>query len=121
MKTLYPTVRFALLAVIAIIAVLVIRAFASPMARPTATPCLQIHDMKFVLDIRGSGTDTFARLKQGQEHQFGVELGKLKTNGGQYNVHYKSDGHESPCYKPGDEASIKTDKVIVSGAARNAQ
>jgi hypothetical protein len=119
MKTLYPTVRFALVAVIAIIAVLVIRAFASPMARPTSTPCPQIHDMKFVLQIRGSGTDTFAQLKPGQEHQFGIELGKLKTNGGQYNIHYKSDGNDLPCYQPGDEASIKTDKVIVSEAARN--
>ena len=77
--------------------------------------------MKFALDIRGSGTDTFAQLTPGQEHQFGIELGKLKTNGGQYNIHYKKpDGNEFPCYQPGDEgASIKTDKVMVSEAARN--
>jgi hypothetical protein len=118
MKTLSSTVRFALLAVIAIIAVLVIRAFASPTARPTATPCPQIHDMKFVLHIRGSGTDTFAQLNPGQEHQFGIALGKLKTDGGQFNIHYKSDGNDFPCYQPGDEASIKTDKVIISEAAR---
>jgi hypothetical protein len=121
MKTLYPTVRFALLAVIAIIAVLVIRAFASPTARPTATPCPPIHDMKFVLHIRGSGTNTFAELKPGQEHQFGVALGKLKTNGGQFDIHYKSDGNDFPCYQPSDQASIKTDKVIVSETARKAR
>ena len=121
MKTLYPTVRFALLAVIAIIAILVIPAFASPTARPTSTPCPPIHDMKFVLQIRGSGTDTFAQLKPNQQTQFGIELAKLKTNGGQYNIHYKSDGNDFPCYQPSDEASIKTDKVIVSEAARKAR
>jgi hypothetical protein len=74
--------------------------------------------MKFVLHIRGSGTDTFAQLNPGQEHQFGIALGKLKTDGGQFNIHYKSDGNDFPCYQPGDEASIKTDKVIISEAAR---
>jgi hypothetical protein len=122
MKTLYPTVRFALLVVIAILAVLVIHAFASPTARPTATPCPPIHDMKFVVQIRGSGgANTFAELKPGQEHQFGVALGHLKAHGGQFNIHYKSDGNDFPCYQLGDEASIKTDKVIVSEAARKAR
>jgi hypothetical protein len=125
MKTLFRKFGFALLALIAIIVVLAIRGFAQPTATPT--PCPNVQDMSLVLQIGGPGPNDFVKLKDPNPKKgFDQALKDVTGHGGQYKIRFKSDqGQDKDCYHPGDylggPASIKTDKIITSEAAKRAQ
>jgi hypothetical protein len=116
MKTLHPTVRFALLAVIAIIIVLTIHPLT--FATPTPTPCPpNLPHRNFILKIGGPGNEDYVNVDKGK---LDAALGQL---GGSavYEIRFKSDqGHVKDCYHPGDQVNIKTDRVITSEVAKNA-
>jgi hypothetical protein len=118
MKTLSGTVGFALLAVIAIIIVLTIRPLTFATPTPTPTPCPpNLPHRNFILKIGGPGNEDYVNADKGK---LDIALGQLGSSA-VYQIRFKSDqGHVKDCYHPGDQVNIKTDKVIISEAAKNA-
>jgi hypothetical protein len=109
MKTLSGTVRFALLAGIAIITVLAIRAFAVT----TPTPCPAFGKKKFELKIGGPNKDDYVDVPS--EDKFKNALKALGSSA-QYCIRFKDkDGNITDPYPP---VSIKTDKITTSAIAK---
>jgi hypothetical protein len=112
MKTLYGTVGFVVLAVIAIVAVLTIRVFAF------ATPRPALADQKFTLKI-GRTPDDYADVKS--QADFDKALKALRDHGGRDEINFQPNhGPVIHHYHPHHRAGIKTDKVTTSEAAKNA-
>jgi archaellum component FlaG (FlaF/FlaG flagellin family) len=114
MKTLSRTFTFGVLAVVAIIAVLSLRAFAT-------TPCQQIsgHKWKYHKMLGGPGSNSYAELKKPQK-DFDDALIKLKNNGGDYCIRFlcKAQGKPEEPYDPHHhQVCINTDKVTKSKVA----
>ena len=115
MKTLSGTFAFVALAVIAIVAAIAFRAFAT--ATPAPTPAHQ----KFKLGIGGPTKEDYVDVKQ---PDFDQAVKALAGRGGQYKIRYKrNDNTVDDPYDPDhphDHLSIKTDKVTTSELAKNA-
>lgn len=126
MKTISGAAGFALLAVVAIIAVFIIRPFAlatpTPAPTSTLTPCSPgfVSKKKIAKPIGGPGPNNYAELKKSQA-DFDNALVKLETNGGQYCIRFLSGAQGARPEEPYDphhrQASINTDKVTKSEVA----
>ena len=114
MKTVSGTFTAVVLAIVAIVAVLTFRAFA------TATPAQTSAHQKFTLKIGGPTKDDYVDLKS--QDAFDTALKTLGDHGGQYQIRFLAKEGATPIdpYHPGDHASIKTDKVTMSDLAKNA-
>jgi hypothetical protein len=106
--------RLAVLTVIAIVATLTFRAFASGPCPPAFS-----NPKKIVKEIGGPGPDKYADLKNPDGVDFDKALNTLAKNGGQYCIRFLSNPGAKPeePYKPHHLASIKTDRVKKSAAA----
>jgi hypothetical protein len=108
MKTPSGTLIVIIFAVIAIGAVLIVRAFAQPSDERS-------YSQKFFLKI-GKGGDEFVDLAN--KSQFDKVLKRLPDQ--QYHFRFKHDnGHIEDPYHPSRDASLKTDKVTASDLAKN--
>jgi len=114
MKTVSGTFTAVVLAIVAIVAVLTFRAFA------TATPAQTSAHQKFTLKIGGPTKDDYVDLKS--QDAFDTALKTLGDHGGQYHIRFLAKEGATPVdpYYPGGHASIKTDKVTMSDLAKNA-
>ena len=114
MKTVSGTFTAVVLAIVAIVAVLTFRAFA------TATPAQTSAHQKFTLKIGGPTKDDYVDLKS--QDAFDTALKTLGDHGGQYQIRFLAKEGATPIdpYHPGAHASIKTDKVTMSDLAKNA-
>ncbi len=114
MKTVSGTFTAVVLAIVAIVAVLTFRAFA------TATPAQTSAHQKFTLKIGGPTKDDYVDLKS--QDAFDTALKTLGDHGGQYQIRFLAKEGATPIdpYHPGAQASIKTDKVTMSDLAKNA-
>ena len=114
MKTVSGTFTAVVLAIVAIVADLTFRAFA------TATPAKTSAHQKFTLKIGGPTKDDYVDLKS--QDAFDTALKTLGDHGGQYQIRFLAKEGATPIdpYHPGDHASIKTDKVTMSELAKNA-
>ena len=113
MKTPSRTFIYIALAVVAIVAVLSLRAFAT-------APHQQTDPLKFFLKFSGPTNDEYLEVKQ---PDFDNALYDLKQKGGQYTVKYKANATSTPIedyHAPHHSASIKTDRVITSDIAKTA-
>jgi len=108
MKSLSGTVGFVVLAVIAIVAILGLRAFAQGPSRQAFV------DKKFVLKI-GRTADVMDASKRAA---FIKALRALAEK--QYEINFKDDSGRVEYYPPLPKLSIKTDKVTTSEVAKNA-
>ena len=112
MKTLSGTVGFVVLAVIAIVALPGLRAFAQGSAKPAYA------DKKFVLKI-GRTPDEYVEVPDASKRAAFVNaLRALKEE--QYEINFKDDSGRVEHYPPLPKLSIKTDKVTTSEVAKNA-
>ena len=125
MKTLSGTVGFVVLAVIAIVAALAFRAFAT--ATPTPTPTLEKYKVHLEFGKRGTATTPteYIDLGDNMKDDFDKALCKLKRKGGEFEVGFKEHATASPTpigeYNPICRTeSINTDKVTTSELAKNA-
>ena len=114
MKTVSGTFTAVVLAIVAIVAVLTFRAFA------TATPAQTSAHQKFTLKIGGPTQEDYVDLKS--QDVFDTALKTLGDHGGQYHIRFLAKEGATPVdpYYPGGHASIKTDKVTMSDLAKNA-
>jgi hypothetical protein len=110
MKTPSGTFTFIIFAVIAIAAVLIVRAIAQ---RPNGLP----HDRNFFLEI-GKPNGDFIDLKPDGKEKFDKALKALGEEN--YKIRYKPDATATPIedYHPPNVA-LKTDRVTTSDLAKN--
>ena len=109
MKSPSGTLTFIIFAVIAIAAVLIVRAIAQT---PDGLP----HDKKFFLEI-GKSKDDFVDLKPDGKNKFDTALKALgKEN---YKIRYKPDPTATPVEDYHPTVALKTDKVTTSEVAKN--
>ncbi len=112
MKTLSGIVGFVVLAVIAIVALPGLRAFAQVSAKPAFV------DKKFVLKI-GRTPDEYVEVPDASKRAAFIKaLRRLKEE--QYKIKFKDDSGPVQQYPPLPKLSIKTDKVTTSEVAKNA-
>ena len=113
MKSLSGTVGFVVLAVIAIVAVLSLRAFAQGSAKPA------FEDKKFVLKI-GRTPDEYVEVTDASKRAAFVKALRALPEK-QYDIYFKDDNGRVEHYPPlPPKLSIKTDKVTTSEVAKNA-
>ncbi len=112
MKSLSGTVGFVVLAVIAIVALLGLRAFAQGPSRQAFV------DKKFVLKI-GRTADEYVEVTDASKRAAFIKALRALAEK-QYEINFKDDSGRVEYYPPLPKLSIKTDKVTNSEVAKNA-